>query len=74
MKYDISNSTSRDQSTLEMKKRNESLVEEEEDLTQFQKAKLKLKNAWDRFLFKPKDSFKIKWDIFVIILSIWNAI
>ena len=74
MKYDISNSTSRDQSTLEMKKRNESLMEEEEDLTQFQKAKLKLKNAWDRFLFKPKDSFKIKWDIFVIILSIWNAI
>ena len=57
-----------------MKKRNESLMEEEEDLTQFQKAKLKLKNAWDRFLFKPKDSFKIKWDIFVIILSIWNAI
>ena len=25
-------------------------------------------------MFKPKDSFKIKWDIFVIILSIWNAI
>ena len=36
--------------------------------------KKRIKSAWDKFLFKPKDSFKIKWDIFVIILSIWNAI
>ena len=74
MNYDISYSNSRDQSTLELKKKNLMEEEDEQDLTQFQKAKLKLKSAWDRFLFKPKDSFKIKWDIFVIILSIWNAI
>ena len=48
--------------------------EDDDDSTKFQQLKKKLKTSWDRFLFKPKDSFKIKWDIFVIVLSIWNAI
>ena len=48
--------------------------EDDDDTTKFQQLKKKLKTSWDRFLFKPKDSFKIKWDIFVIVLSIWNAI
>ena len=49
-------------------------AEEERDLTKFQKARKSCRRRWDRFLFKPKDPFKIKWDIFVIVLSIWNAI
>ena len=48
--------------------------DDEGDLTQFQKVKRKLTTAWDKFLFRPKDQFKIYWDIFVIVLSIWNAI
>ena len=48
--------------------------EEEKDLTKFQKARRGCKRKWEKFLFKPKDPFKIKWDIFVILLSIWNAI
>ena len=38
------------------------------------KFKAKLSRWWSRFIFKPKDSFKVKWDIFVILLSIWNSI
>lgn len=31
-------------------------------------------NLWDQFLFKPSSPFKIKWDIIIIIFSIWNAL
>ena len=51
--------------------------DEEEDLsnmTKYERAKRKCGKCWEKFLFRPKDPFKIKWDIFVIILSIWNAI
>lgn len=34
----------------------------------------KIKNLWDAFLFKPSSSFKIKWDLFIILLAIWNAL
>ena len=37
------------------------------------KLKAFLGKRWDRFIFKPKDPFKVKWDIFVILLSIWNS-
>ena len=29
---------------------------------------------WDRLLFKPRSSFKIGWDLLVIVLSVWNSI
>ena len=32
------------------------------------------RKLWDKFLLKPKNAFKIRWDIFVILLSIWNSI
>ena len=59
-----------------MQKKTKDSYEEvdENDMTKYQQTKLKIKRAWDKFLFKPKDSFKIYWDVFVIILSIWNAI
>ena len=34
----------------------------------------KAKALWAQFLFRPSSAFKIKWDIIVIILSIWNSI
>lgn len=29
---------------------------------------------WQEFLFKPSSPFKIKWDILIIVLSVWNSI
>jgi len=34
----------------------------------------KIRELWGEFLFRPSSAFKIKWDIIVIILSIWNSI
>ena len=72
----FSKDMSKEQSTLDMvaKGANQETEDDDSELTQFQKVKRKLKTAWDKFLFRPKDQFKIYWDIFVIVLSIWNAI
>jgi hypothetical protein len=34
----------------------------------------KINELWAEFLFRPSSAFKIKWDIIVISLSIWNSI
>ena len=47
--------------------------EKAEELTGCAKLKAFLGKRWDMFIFKPKDPFKVKWDIFVILLSIWNS-
>lgn len=33
-----------------------------------------LLNLWGKFLFRPDSLYKIKWDMLVILLSIWNSI
>ena len=36
--------------------------------------KTKFAHFWSSFLFKPNSPSKIKWDIIIILLSVWNAI
>jgi hypothetical protein len=36
--------------------------------------KYKMKKLWGKFLFKPTHPFKIKWDLLIIMFSIWNAL
>jgi hypothetical protein len=32
------------------------------------------KSCFEKFKFHPHQGFKIKWDIFIILLSIYNAV
>ena len=36
--------------------------------------KEKIKRQWDRFLFKPTSTFKVKWDLIIIVIALWNSI
>jgi hypothetical protein len=29
---------------------------------------------WQNFLFKPTHPFKVKWDLLIILLAIWNSV
>jgi hypothetical protein len=52
----------------------EANVEVENTVEVEKTVKEKLIKIWDRFLFKPSSPFKIKWDILIILLSVWNSV
>lgn len=33
----------------------------------------RIKELWSRFLFMPMSPFKFKWDVLIIVLSVWNS-
>lgn len=36
--------------------------------------KQKILNLWSKFIFAPDSLYKMKWDMIIILLSIWNSI